>query len=110
MAARQAVWIEGGILLMDSDEFSPEERPAHRVAEFHRFVEATGWTTVAERPPDPADYPDADPSLLVPGSIVFRPPPDRVPLHDHSQSWTWVAGAWWHRPEGPVGSPPGAAR
>ena len=28
---------------------------------------------MAERPLDPADYPDADPALLVPGSIVFRP-------------------------------------
>ena len=28
--------------------------------------------TVAERPLDPADYPDADPALLVPGSLVFR--------------------------------------
>ena len=65
----------------------PEERPVHRVAvdgfwmdahpvtndEFRRFVEATGYVTFAERPPDPADYPDADPALLVPGSLVFRP-------------------------------------
>ena len=36
-------------------------------------MKATGYTTMAERAPDPADYPDADPALLVPGSLVFRP-------------------------------------
>ena len=35
-------------------------------------MKATGYVTVAERPLDPADYPDADPDLLVPGSLVFR--------------------------------------
>ena len=43
------------------------------VAQFARFIEQTGYTTVAERPPDPAVYPDADPSLLRPGSAVFHP-------------------------------------
>ena len=38
-----------------------------------RFVEATGHVTVAERPPDPADYPGARPELLVP---VSRGVPD----------------------------------
>ena len=32
-------------------------------------MKATGYMTVAERPLDPADYPDAEPSLLVPGSL-----------------------------------------
>ena len=44
------------------------------VAEFRRFVKDTGYVTVAERAPDAADYPDADPALLVPGSLVFRRP------------------------------------
>ena len=71
---------------MGSDEFYPEERPVHPrdrrrvldrrasrdVADFRRFVRDTGYTTVAERPLDPAEYPDADPELLVPGSLVFR--------------------------------------
>ena len=71
---------------MGSEDFYPEERPVHRVevdgfwmdshpvtnAEFRRFVKATGHVTVAERPPDPADYPDADPELLVPGALVFQ--------------------------------------
>ena len=48
------------------------------VAEFRRFVKATGHVTVAERPLDPADYPDADPALLVPGSLVFHRTPGPV--------------------------------
>jgi len=115
MASRQTVWIEGGTFLMGSDEFYPEERPAHPVhvdgfwmdahpvtaADFRRFVEATGYVTVAERPPDPAAYPGIDPALLVPGSLVFRHPPHRNPLPDHRQWWAYVSGACWHRPEGP---------
>ena len=46
-------------------------------AEFARFVEETGHVTVAEIAPDPADFPGADPALLVPGSQVFTP--DRRP-------------------------------
>src|SRR3954452_22441775 len=104
MASRQTVWIEGGTFLMGSDEFYPEERPAHPVhvdgfwmdahpvtaADFRRFVEATGYVTVAERPPDPAAYPGIDPALLVPGSLVFRRPPHRNPLPDHRQWWAYV--------------------
>ena len=115
MAGRRAVWIEGGTFLMGSDEFYPEERPTHRVAvdgfwmdvhpvtaaDFRRFVDATGWISVAERPPDPADYPGVDPSQLVPGSLVFRRPPHRTAPRDHRQWWAYVPGACWHRPDGP---------
>ena len=41
------------------------------VAAFRRFVKETGYVTLAERPLDPAEYPDADPDLLHPGSLVF---------------------------------------
>jgi formylglycine-generating enzyme required for sulfatase activity len=109
------VWIPGGTFLMGSDDFYPEERPVHRAivdgiwmdehlltnAEFRRFVNATGYTTVAERRPDPADYPDADASLLVPGSLVFRRPSTRVRLDDCRKWWAYVPGACWDHPEGP---------
>ena len=76
---------------MGSNDFYPEERPVHRVAvdgfwidehlvtvaEFRRFVTATGYVTWAEQAPDPADYPGADPALLVPGSLVFHQTPGR---------------------------------
>jgi formylglycine-generating enzyme len=109
------VWIPGGTFHMGSDSFYPEERPVHQVRvdgfwidshpvtnlEFRRFVDATGYRTVAERTPEPAGYPGVDPSLLVPGSLVFRRPPRPVSLHDFRAWWAYVPGACWHRPEGP---------
>jgi formylglycine-generating enzyme required for sulfatase activity len=56
---------------------------------------------MAEQAPDAADYPDADPTLLVPGSGVFRMPPGPVPMDDAMNWWTWVPGADWRHPEGP---------
>jgi formylglycine-generating enzyme required for sulfatase activity len=108
-------WIPGGVFAMGSDDFYPEERPVRRaevagfwidehpvtVAEFTRFVEETGHVTLAERPLDPADYPDADPELLVPGALVFHPTRGPVPLDDYSQWWRYVPGASWRRPGGP---------
>jgi formylglycine-generating enzyme len=107
--------IAGGTFLMGAEDFYPEEGPVHRVevdpfwidtapvtvAQFRRFVKATGHVTVAERPLDPADYPDADPELLVPGSLVFRPTRGPVDLRDVSNWWGYVPGARWDRPEGP---------
>jgi formylglycine-generating enzyme required for sulfatase activity len=83
---KNMVRVPGGTLLMGSNDFYSEERPVHRVAvdgfwmdehpvtnaEFRRFVKDSGYVTVAERPLDPASYPEADPSLPVPGSLVFR--------------------------------------
>src|SRR5882762_3243292 len=80
------VWIPGGTFLMGSNDHYPEEAPAHNVtvegfwidqhtvtnARFSRFVEETGYVTSAERAPNPEDYPDAKPELLVPASVVFR--------------------------------------
>jgi sulfatase modifying factor 1 len=109
------VWVPGGTFAMGAEDFYPEEAPVHRVAvdgfwidehpvtvgEFRRFVKATGYVTVAERPLDPALYPGADPALLVPGSLVLRPSPGPVDLGDYRNWWTYVPGACWHRPEGP---------
>jgi formylglycine-generating enzyme len=113
--AKNMVWVSGGDFLMGSDDFYPEERPVHRVnvdgfwmdehpvtvAEFRRFVKATGHVTWAERAPDPDDYPDADPELLVPGSLVFQPTSGPVDLSDYRNWWTWAPGADWRHPEGP---------
>jgi formylglycine-generating enzyme len=108
-------WIRGGEFAMGSDDFYPEERPAHRVSvdgfwmdvgpvtvtEFDRFVAATGYRTVAEQPLPPDDYPDADPALLVPGSLVFRRTAGPVDTTDFRQWWAYVPGACWRLPEGP---------
>ena len=107
-------WVPGGEYLMGSEAFYPEERPVHRVAvdgfwmdtrpvtaaTFRRFIRETGYTTVAERPLDPDDYPDADPALLVPGSLVFRPSTRPVDLTDNRAWWEYVLGALWKRPGG----------
>jgi formylglycine-generating enzyme len=71
------------------------------VAEFRRFVQETGHLTVAERPPSAADYPDADPALLVPGSLVFQRAYGPVDLGDPRAWWAYVPGADWRHPEGP---------
>jgi sulfatase modifying factor 1 len=79
------VWVLGGEFLMGSEDFYPEERPVRQVAvdglwldedpvtvaEFRRFVQATGHITVAERPPDPEQFPDAEPGQLVPARWSF---------------------------------------
>jgi formylglycine-generating enzyme required for sulfatase activity len=109
------LWVPGGEFLMGSSDFYPEERPTRRVtvrgfwidlfpvtaAAFRRFVRETAYVTVAERPVDPSDYPDADPDLLVPGSLVFRKTPGPVRLDDVRNWWEYVPGANWKRPGGP---------
>ena len=57
--------------------------------------------TVAERALDPAQCPDADPGLLVPGSLVFQRSRRPVDLRDYRNWWRYVPGACRHRPEGP---------
>jgi formylglycine-generating enzyme required for sulfatase activity len=108
-------WVPGGEFAMGSNDFYPEERPVRRVAvdgfwmdehpvtaaDFRRFVRATGYTTVAERPLDPADYPGADPQLLVPGALVFRRTAGPVDLRDYRNWWQYMPGASWKRPGGP---------
>jgi formylglycine-generating enzyme required for sulfatase activity len=109
------MWIPGGRFLMGSEDFYPEEHPVRRVgvdgfwmdehpvtvAEFRAFVKATGYVTVAERPLDPAQYPDADPDLLHPGSLVFHQTPGPVDLRDVTQWWRYTPGASWRHPGGP---------
>jgi sulfatase modifying factor 1 len=59
---------------------------------------------VAERSPDPADYPGAPPENLQPGSMVFTPTRGPVDLRHLSQWWIWTPGASWKAPEGPGSS------
>src|SRR5438876_1774573 len=82
------VWITGGTFWMGSEDGQPDEQPVHQVTldgfwidktevsneQFEKFVHATSYVTVAERKPDPKDFPDAPLETLVPGSIVFSLP------------------------------------
>ena len=125
------VWIPGGTFWMGSENGQPDELPVHQVTvdgfwidktevsneQFEKFVRATSYVTVAERKPDPKDFPDAPLENLVPGSIVFSPPNigelnrqrveqglarlAEVPLEDHFLWWRYVPGANWRHPEGP---------
>ncbi|HXG12683.1 MAG TPA: formylglycine-generating enzyme family protein [Gemmataceae bacterium] len=113
------VWVPGGWFWMGSEhEAFPDARPVHLVyvdgfwmdrtevtnAEFARFVEETGYVTVAERKPDPKAFPNAPAEKLVPGSIVFTPPTEKVDLNHHLAWWRYVPGACWRHPEGPGSS------
>jgi formylglycine-generating enzyme required for sulfatase activity len=109
---------------MGSDKHYPEERPVHRVMvdgfwidrypvtneRFAQFVEATGHQTVAERPPNPQDYPSALPESLVIGSLVFVQPTAPVDTHDITQWWKYVRGADWRHPYGADSTLDGLAR
>jgi formylglycine-generating enzyme required for sulfatase activity len=108
------VAIPGGTFLMGSNDGYAEERPVREVSvapfridrtevtnrQFAAFVAATGYITLAERAPDPKDYPDADPALLVPGSAVFVPPTVNESAADLTW-WRYIPGACWKHPEGP---------
>ena len=95
-----------------------DARPIHRVhvdgfwmdrtevtnVQFAAFVAATGYVTVAERPPRQEDFPAAAPESLVPGGLVFTPPEGPVPLTNHYMWWNYVPGADWRHPTGPDSS------
>ena len=112
------VEVPGGRFVMGSDDHYPEERPAHEEhvaaflidqhpvtnAEFRRFVKDTNHRTSAEIAPSSGDFPGADPSDLMPGSLVFRPTSGPVPLDDWRRWWHWTPGANWRAPEGPGSS------
>ncbi len=121
---KDMLWIPGGTFLMGSNDHYPEEAPAHYVTvdgfwmdkypvtnlQWSRFVKATGYVTVAERPSNPDDYPNALPELLVPASSVFLKPRQRVALSSHYNWWTYVPGADWRHPEGPASNLNGRER
>lgn len=118
------VWIPGGEFTMGTNDERAyhHERPAHRVkvdgfwmdktevtnGQFKKFVDATGYITVAEREPDweelkkqlPPGTPRPHDSLMVSGSLVFSPPEGPVKLNDYSQWWVWKPGANWRHPGG----------
>lgn len=101
---------------MGSVNWYPEEAPLRRVKvngfwidetpvtnrEFARFVAATGHVTTAEIAPDPQHYPGLLPELAHPGSLVFTKPAGPVPLSELHQWWSFVLGANWRHPYGPV--------
>ena len=84
------VWIPGGEFWMGEEDES-DAKPVHRVRldgfwmdrtevtndQFERFVRETGYVTVAERKPDPKDYPGAPPSCWCRARSYSRHPASR---------------------------------
>jgi len=119
------VWIPGGEFSMGSDVASEslcglpgvtrDAGPIHRVyvdgfwmdatevtnEQFEKFVNSTGYITVAEQKPTKEEFPTAPPENLVAGSTVFTPTPQPVPLNNYFQWWSYVHGADWRHPTGP---------
>ena len=124
-APKGMVWIPGGDFWMGCANCGmPDATPVHLVSvagfwmdstpvtnhEYDAFVKATSYVTVAERRPDPKDFPGVPVDKLVPGSIVFTPPSQPVPLDDFSRWWRYVPGANWRHPDGPGSSLSGRER
>jgi sulfatase modifying factor 1 len=113
-ASASMVWIPGGRFWMGTDHLE-DAQPVHQVEikgfwidqtdvtneEFARFVQATGYVTVAERPLDAKEFPDVAPEDLAPGAVVFTPPVGPVSLENPLVWWRFVRGANWRHPNGP---------
>ncbi len=125
------VWIPGGyfyrgIRATDFQEGEPmaidlfnDARPVHKVyvdgfwmdvtevtnAQFAKFVEATGYKTSAELPPDPKDFPGYDPKQVPkePISLAFNPN-GPIDLRNHMSWWAPKKGVSWKHPTGPGSS------
>jgi formylglycine-generating enzyme required for sulfatase activity len=111
------VFVGGGSFVMGSDRQRPEERFSHVVnvdgfwidehevtnAQFAKFVEATGYTTLAERGLDPRTHPSMSGRVLAPGSVLFILPTS-FDRGSRTQWWQYVNGANWRAPEGPGSS------
>ncbi len=122
------VWIPGGTLVqgaLENDTLAMgHEKPAHKVAvdgffmdidevtndQFQRFIDATGYVTVAEQEIDweemkkqlPEGTPKPHDSIMKPGSLTFKKSETPLPnLYDFSQWWEWTIGADWRHPGGP---------
>ena len=125
------VWVSGGTFMQGAvahDQMAMgHEKPAHQVivdgffmniaevtnAEYRKFVNKTGYVTIAERAIDweemkkqlPEGTPKPHDSILQPGSLTFKKTKSPVPnLYDFSQWWKWTIGANWKRPNGPRSS------
>ena len=119
------VWIPGAEFSMGSadptvgghcHEPMDDARPIHRVEvsgffmdqtevtneSFARFVQATGYVTLAERTPTAQELPVIPEQSRLAGSSVFSPTKVPVSLDQPLAWWRYVPGANWKHPEGPA--------
>ncbi|OIP46973.1 MAG: sulfatase [Flavobacteriaceae bacterium CG2_30_31_66] len=122
------IWVPQKTFLQgakEGDKYAmPREKPAHKVtvdgffidiaevtnSQFKKFVEATNYLTVAERPiiweemkkQLPPGTPKPHDSILQPGSLIFNKNVKAiVGMENYYQWWTWKIGANWKQPQGP---------
>lgn len=109
------VWVAGGSFEFGDNAY-PEEQPIQKItlggfwmdrtevtnAEFARFVNATGYVTVAERAVDPALHPGLPPDMQKPGAVVFIMPNDSSGRGNLTDWWRYIPGANWRHPGGPA--------
>ncbi len=109
------VFIPGGTFNIGSDTHYKSEKSAtdvtvdsfcidrHEVtnAEFRKFVEATGYKTIAERPLSREQFPTLTDEQRQPGSLVFEPPAEGIQQIAYLSWWHWTVGANWQHPYGP---------
>lgn len=116
----EMAWIPEGGFHMGAADFYAEERPVTAVrvdgfwmdpapvtsGDFARFVEATGYVTVAERDLVAEDYPGLDEADLAAGSLVFTQTRGPVDLDNPGNWWRFVRGTNWREqlafPDHPV--------
>jgi len=103
------VCFDGGSVTLGSTEHYPEEQPLRSVkvapfcldayevsvSRYERFVQATGYKTVAETGPNPSDYPGQPPEYFQPGSAVFV-----FPARSSLGRWSFKPLANWRDPQG----------
>jgi sulfatase modifying factor 1 len=109
--------IVGGSFARGSDHGRPDEQPVRTIAvsnfwmdrtevtnaQFAAFIAATKYVTLAERKPDPKDFPGVPLENLLPGSLVFTPA-DTDRLEDCHRWWRYQPSADWRHPDGPGSS------
>ncbi len=122
------IWIEGKSYTKgakkNDDYAMMREKPSHEVYidgfyiditevtnnQFQKFVDETGYLTIAEREIDweemkkslPAGTPKPHDSILQPGSLIFNDKLKKINNYgDYFQWWKWQPGANWKAPKGP---------
>ena len=125
------VWVESKSYTkgakQNDDYAMMREKPSHEVYidgfyidvtevtnnQFQKFVNETGYLTIAEREIDwdemkkslPAGTPKPHDSILQPGSLIFNDKLKKVDnINNYFQWWRWQAGANWRSPKGPGSS------
>ena len=121
------VWVEGKSYTkgakQNDDYAMMREKPSHEVYidgfyidvtevtnnQFQKFVNETGYLTIAEREIDwgemkkslPAGTPKPHDSILQPGSLIFNDKLKKVDnMNNYFQWWRWQTGANWRSPKG----------